>query len=203
MRAGIDGEVPGAPAPGWGGAVAAAAAALLLVPATLAAQAAGQGFGLEVDGGYRVLSDDGLEGLGSGFSAHALGSWAWTSGWEAGFGAGVSFHDPAVAGDGEITNAFGFARYRFNTPAGPVQHVHPFLEGRVGLTRFTATAAGADASQLGSLAGAQGGAEVWVTDAVGFVGALGAEYLSFSAGDGLPERAGWSFRPHVGLKLRY
>lgn len=186
-----------------GAVVAAAVAALLLVPATLAAQAAGQGFGLEVDGGYRILAGDELDGLGNGFSAHALGSWAWTSGWEAGFGAGVSFHDPALAGDGDITDAFGFARYRFNTPAGGVHHVHPFLEGRVGLTRFTATVAGADASQLGALAGAQGGAEVWVTDAVGFVGALGAEYLSFSAEDGLPERSGWSLRPHVGLKLRY
>lgn len=203
MRTGIDGAVPEGSVPRSGAAVATAAAALLLVPATLAAQAAGQGFGLEVDGGYRILSGDELDGLGNGFSAHALGSWAWTSGWEAGFGAGVSFHDPALAGDGDITAAFGFARYRFNTPAGPVHHVHPFLEGRVGLTRFSATVAGADASQLGAMAGAQGGAEVWVTDAVGFVGALGAEYLSFSAEDGLPERSGWSFRPHVGLKLRY
>lgn len=185
---------------------AAIAATLLLAwPVSLAAQGAvGQGFGLEVDGGFRVLAGDELEGLDDGYALHALGSYAWRTGWEAGIGAGISFHDPGPGVDGDITEVVGFARYRFGVPRGTVQHLHPFVEGRAGIIRFSAAAAGDDdISQDGSLVGGQAGGEYWMTDEVGLVGALGVEYLSLSAADGMPDRSGWSLRPQVGLKLRY
>lgn len=184
-----------------GMALLAVAAAGLMTPSAASAQ----GLGLEVDGGYRALQGEELEGLEDGYAAHALLSYGWPSGWEMGAGVGISFHDPEATGrDGDITEAVGLLRYRFNVPAGPVQHVHPFLEGRGGLARFHTSSGGADdISQPGVLVGGQGGVEFWLTDAVGLVGAVGLEYLSFSAEDGLPERSGWSVRPHAGLKIRY
>lgn len=182
-------------------------AALLLLawPAMAVAQGAtGQGFGLEVDGGGRILAGDELEGLDDGYAVHALGSYAWRTGWEAGVGAGISFHDPAPDVNGDITDVVGFARYRFNVPRAAIQHLHPFLEARAGFVRFSTAGPGDDdISQDGSLVGGQAGAEYWLTDEVGLLGTVGVEYLSFSADDGLPERSGWSLRPQVGLKLRY
>lgn len=192
---------------GWPGRAAAAAAALALLawPASLPAQgASGQGLGLEVDGGFRSLVGDELDGLDAGLSAHVLGSYAWTTGWEAGIGAGISFHDPAADVNGDITDVVGFVRHRFGVPRGAVRHLHPFVEARAGFVRFSTAAPGQDdISQAGSLLGGKGGAEYWLTDEVGLAGAVGVEYLSLSSGDGLPERSGWSLRPHVGLKLRY
>lgn len=188
------------------GRVAFALVALLLLwPTAVSAQgASGQGLGLEVDGGYRFLAGDELDGLDDGYAVHALGSYAWRTGWEAGVGAGISFHDPAADVDGDITEVVGFARYRFGVPAGTVRHLHPFLEARAGITRFSTAAPGEDdVSQEGALVGGQAGAEYWLTDGVGLLGTLGVEYVTFSSGDLLPERSGWSLRPQVGLRLRY
>lgn len=183
--------------------LATAAAFALTLAAPSAASA--QGVGLEVDGGYRALAGDDFDGLEDGWAVHALGSYGWETGWEAGAGVGISFHDPEVGdADGDITEVVGFLRYRFGVPGAPVKHLHPFVEGRAGLTRFsTSTATDDDVSQDGVLLGGQAGVEYWLSDAVGVVGAAGLEYLDFSADDGLADRAGLSLRPHVGLKLRY
>lgn len=191
----------------WPGRAVAAMAALAFLawPVSLPAQAAsGQGFGLEVNGGFRALAGDELDGLDDGLSAHVLASYAWTTGWEAGIGAGISFHDPAPDVDGDLTDVVGFARYRFGVPRGAVRHLHPFVEGRAGFVRFSTAAPGQDdISQDGSVLGGKGGAEYWLTDEVGLTGGVGVEYLSLSSGDGLTERSGWSIQPQVGLKLRY
>lgn len=198
-------------APGGAGAVLLVAAAALLAlaaPRPLAAQ--GLGFGLEVDGGYRALQGEDFESVENGWSTHVLAGYAWSSGWEVGAGAGISFHDPENGADvdGDITEAFGFARYRFGVPGSHAGHLHPFLEARGGLARFsTATPDVDDVSSDGAMLGGQAGVEYWMSDAVGVVGALGVEYLTFSGDDDLPavlpDRSGWSLRPHVGLKVRY
>lgn len=182
-------------------ATAAVVALALLWPTSLTAQ----GLGLEVDAGYRALAGEDFDGLEDGWATHALGSVAWHSGWEAGIGVGISFHDPAATDrDGDLTEVIGFGRYRFGVPGGSVRHLHPFLEARGGLLRFSTSAAGdEDVSQDGALLGGQIGLEYWLSDEVALTGATGLDYLTLSAGDGLPDRSGWSFRPQVGLKLRY
>lgn len=187
------------------GSFSLAGAVVAVLALAIPSPAPAQGVGLEVDGGYRMLSGDDFESLEDGWAAHALGSYAWETGWEAGAGVGISFHDPEVGDrDGDITELLGFLRYRFGVPGGAVRHLHPFLEGRVGLTRFSTSAPGDDdVSQDGVTLGGQGGAEYWLSDAVGLVGAVGVQYLDFSAADGLPDRSGVSLRPHVGLKIRY
>lgn len=190
--------------PGRVAAVALAGFALLALSGPVHAQS-GQGVGLEVTVGYQTLTGDDFDGLDDAAAFETVGSYAWTDGWELGVGAGIASHGVDGAGDVSVdrTDVFGEGRYRFNVPAGPRPHLHPFLSGRLGYTSLSSDAA--DDSQGGLLLGGGAGLEYWLSDEVGLVGAANLDYLSYGEVEGVDgsDASGLGMRVRGGLKVRF
>lgn len=190
--------------PGRVAAAALAGLALLALSGPVHAQS-GQGFGLEVTVGYQTLTGDDFDGLDDAAAFETVGSYGWTDGWELGIGAGIASHGVDGAGDVSVdrTDVFGEGRYRFNVPAGPRPHLHPFLSGRLGYTSLSADAD--DDSRGGLLLGGGAGLEYWLSDEVGLVGAANLDYLSYGEVDGIDgtDASGLGMRVRGGLKVRF
>lgn len=185
--------------PGRVAAAALAGLALLALSGPVHAQS-GQGVGLEVTVGYQTLTGDDFDGFDDAAAFETVGSYAWTDGWELGIGAGIASHGvDELVGDESVdrTDVFGEGRYRFNVPAGPGPHLHPFLSGRLGYTSLSSDAA--DDSEGGLLLGGGAGLEYWLSDEVGLVGAANLDYLSYGENEG----SGLGMRVRGGLKVRF
>lgn len=187
-------------------AVAALAGLALLALSGPAHAQSGQGVGLEVTVGYQTLTGDDFDGFDDAAAFETVGSYAWTDGWELGIGAGIASHGvDELVGDASVdrTDVFGEGRYRFNVPAGPRPHLHPFLSGRLGYTSLSSDAA--DDSQGGLLLGGGAGLEYWLSDEVGLVGAANLDYLSYGEVDGVEgtDASGLGMRVRGGLKVRF
>lgn len=190
------------------GTAAAALAGLALLAFSNPAHAqARQGVGLEVSAGYQTLSGDDFESFDDAAAFEALGSYAWTDGWELGIGAGIASHGrDELVGDvsTDRIDVFGEGRYRFNVPGTPASHVHPFLSGRIGYTTLTTETDGEDAAQSGLLLGGGAGLEYWLSDEVSLMGAATLDYLNYGDSDEVPvERSGLGLRLRGGLKVRF
>jgi hypothetical protein len=190
--------------PGRVATAALAGFALLVLSGPLHAQS-GQGIGLEVTVGYQALTGDDFDGLDDAAAFETVGSYAWTDGWERGIGAGIASHGVEDAGDVSVdrTDVFGEGRYRFNVPAGPRPHLHPFLSGRLGYTSLSTDVD--DDSRGGLLVGGGAGLEYWLSDEVGLVGATNLDYLSYGEVDDVEgtDASGLGLRVRGGLKVRF
>ena len=173
--------------------------AILAAPQLLKAQ--GQGFGLEVNAGYDMMTGEDFDAFDNELGFEAIGSYAWVSGWELGIGAGFSDYELNGAASVDQLNVFGEGRYRFGTPASLTPHVHPFVQGRIGYTRLDLAN---DASQSGLLVGAGGGVEYWISDEVAVVGDGVVHFLSYGDSDEVPvKRDGAEVSLRGGLKVRF
>lgn len=173
---------------------------------TLQAQdARGQGVGLQVDAGASILTGDDFEALDTGLVFTALGSYAWVTGWEVGVAAGFASHDmestvaaPSATAtgstDAQLNNVSAVVRKRFNVPADPAQHLHPYVEGRVGWAELDVDGGGSESGLQGGLGV---GLEYWLSHAVGLTGGLNGSFLS------LGDASGLRIVPRAGLKVRF
>lgn len=178
---------------------------LVVITAILAGpqllQAQGQGFGLEVNAGYDMMTGDDFDAFDNDIGYEVIGSYAWISGWELGIGAGFSDHEFNGGPSVDQMNVFGEGRYRFGAPASLTPHVHPFVQGRIGYTRLDLEN---DASQSGLLVGAGAGVEYWISNEVAVLGDGVIHFLSYGDSDDIPvKRDGTEFSLRGGLKVRF
>lgn len=175
----------------------AAAFALAFAAATTGADdllaQQGQGFGLQVDIGASVLTGDDFDAWDTGVNFDALGSYAWTSGWEAGVAAGFASHD--VNGDDtQLNNVSAVLRKRFHVPRTRAPHLHPYLEGRFGWVQNDPDAGDSDS---GIELGGGAGLEYWLSQQVGLTGGVNLGYIDIA------EASGLRIVPRAGLKVRF
>lgn len=153
----------------------------------------GQGFGLQADIGASVLTGDDFDGWDTGLNFTALGSYAWTTGWELGVAAGFASHDVGAA-DVQLNQVASVFRKRFYVPTGEAPHVHPYVEGRIGWVQADFDGAG---SESGLEAAGGAGVEYWMTQQVSLTGGVNLGYLDVG------EASGLHFVPRAGLKVRF